>query len=286
MQIALSEQGNPVLPFVQTCAGRTLDLAGKAEEPHPLQLIPARWRAFTDPFTTFVDDLAATESASDPDGKALIESLRRVIYDATEIFDCYASMLPDRVKPGSKAERDALNEYRSSAKRLRAFAALLCNRCKHASAQLQFLWARSTVNGVTGGRLLVSVYRDGTALLRDDQIHNGKMAGIGLVRLAQELAHNLLRIDRAAAALIRSLADRGVPALPEVQAEVPLGAALQRLASLQASRHSDESALHYGLRFADQTLELARVSAVDLGPAVRMRATLTHHLPTTSYSVA
>ncbi|MFB0872147.1 MULTISPECIES: hypothetical protein [unclassified Sphingobium] len=286
MQIPLSSQGNPELPFLTACATRTVDFAGAEDEAHPLQLVPARWRAFSILFTEFVDELADVEAEFKPDGTALIAIFRRVVYEATELFDCYTNLLPSRINPCSKGERQALKEFRNVGQRLRSFTANLCNRCKHASAQLQFLWAQSSTNGRVSARLLVQVYKGGNALLRDDKVHRGKMAGLGLVRIGHELAHNLLRIDCAAARLMNVMEDRVVEPMAAVSAEIPIGAALRRLSTLEATRHSDESANHYGLVFRADTIELVRVTAVDLGPNVRMTVTLTHHLPTTSYSVA
>lgn len=286
MQIPLSSQGDPKLPFLTACATRTIDFAGTEDEAHPLQLVPARWRAFSRLFTEFVDELADVETKLEPDGTALIAMFRNVVYEATELFDCYTNLLPSRINPCSKGERQALKEFRDVGQRLRSFTANLCNRCKHASAQLQFLWARSSTNGRGSARLLVQVYKGGNALLRDDKVHKGKMAGLGLVRIGHELAHNLLRIDSAAARLINAMEDRVVGPMAAVSAEIPIGAALRRLSTLEATRHSDESANHYGLVVRADAIELVRVTAVDLGPNVRMTATLTHHLPTTSYSVA
>lgn len=285
MHIPLSSQGNPELPFLTACAGRAIDFAGKEDEAHPLQLVPARWRAFSSSFAEFVDELASVETELEPDGKALIAAFRRVSYDATELFDCYTNLLPSRVDPCSKKERQALKEYRYVGQRLRRFIANLCNRCKHAGAQLQFLWARSSIHGRVSARLLVQVYEGGNALLRDDTVHKGKMAGLGLVRVGHELAHNLLRMDHAAAQLIKTLEDRAVAPMDAVSAEIPIGATLRRLGTLKATRHSDENPDHYGLVFGPGVIKLTRVTALDLGPNVRMRATLTHHPPTTSYSL-
>ena len=186
----------------------------------------------------------------------------------------------------TKGKRQALKDFRGTAQRLRGFTANLCNRCKHAGAQFQFLWARSSKNGRVSARLLVQVYDGKNSLLRDDDIHKGFMAGLGLVRLGQELAHNLLRTDLAAAQLINALEDRDAEPIEGVSGEIPIGAALTRLSALDATRHSNESSKHCGMVFTDDGIELARVTATDLGPNVQMRTTFTHHLPTTSYSVA
>lgn len=286
MDIPLSAAGDPELPFLVACSKRSIAFSGEADAPHPLQLIPAKWRALAEPLQVFVDELVAVGAAYDPDGKPLVEAFRRLIYEATELFDCYANMLPKRIRTQSKSERQTLTEFKDTAQRLRGFAGQLCNRCKHESAQLQFLWGRSESNGRTSARLLVQVYKAGNALLRDDQIHKGRMAGLGIVRLGHELAHNLLRIDRAVAKLVLKIGVQDGPERASVSPAVPVGAPLRQLAALEATRHSDEEPLHYGLVFRDRTVELTRVRAADLGPNVHMRLTMTHHLPTTSYSVA
>ncbi len=286
MLIPLSFRGNPELPFLTACTGRAIDLAGEDHGAHPLQLIPARWRSFSSLFIYFVDELASVEAEFEPNGAVLIEAFRRVVYDATELFDCYANLLPGRINPSSKGERQALKDFRDVAQLLRGFTASLCNRCKHAGAQFQFLCARSSKNGRVSARLLVQVYDGKNALLRDDKIHKGLMAGLGLVRLGQELAHNLLRADLAAAHLIKAMEDRETEPMKVISAEIPIGGALRRLCALEATRHSDEVSKHCGMVFRDDVIKLARVTAVDLGRNVLMRTMFTHHLPTTSYSVA
>ena len=284
MLIPLSPSGNPELPFIAACAGRAVDLSDD-QGAHLLQIIPARWRAFNILLTEFVDELVAVEAKAQPDGIALIEAFRRIIYDATEIFDCYANLLPNRVKAASNEERKSLSEFRTSAKRMRDFTANLCNRCKHAGAQLQFLWAVSTTSERRGARVLVQVFAGGGALIRDDKVHKGQLAGLGLVRIGHELAHNLLRIDHAAAKLINALGNQPVELMPSVSAEIPIGPALRRLIELTATRHSDECSKHHGLAFRENGIELTRVIAEDLGPNVRMTASLTVHEPTTSYGM-
>ena len=284
MLIPLSSLGNPELPFISACAGRAVDLSDE-DGAHLLQIIPARWRSLNILLGEFVDELATVEAQAQPDGEKLIEAFRRVIYDATEIFDCYANLLPNRVKTTSAKDRIALKEYRASSKRMRDFTANLCNRCKHAGAQLQFLWAVSTTGQRRGARVLVQVFAGGDALIRDDRVHKGQLAGLGIVRIGHELAHNLLRIDHAAAKLIDALGNQPVEPMPSVSAEIPIGPALRRLSELTATRHSDECSKHDGLAFRENGIELTRVTAEDLGPNVRMTASLTIHQPTVSYGM-
>jgi hypothetical protein len=151
---------------------------------------------------------------------------------------------------------------------------------------MTFLWAASASIGRTGARLLVRSYGGGNALLRDDTIHKGAKAGLGFVRLGHELAHNLLRIDRAAGALIGKLADDASEPMERVSATLPIGDALRRLAALRATRHADETAMHHGIVFSNSKLLLVRVAADSLGPEVNMTANITIESGTHHYSVA
>lgn len=287
MELSISGDGDPNSRFLTACVGRRLDLNGDGSGPHPLQVIPSRWRDMKVSFEAFVDELAAVEaSILYPEGTAVAKHFRQLTYDATELFDSYALLLPDRVKPIGKIEKEALSEFKRSAKRHRDFWAKLCNRFKHHGSQAKFLWGQSKVTGQRSARILISSYSGGNALLRDDSIHGGRLAGMGLVRLGQQLAHNLLRTDRAAGILIEKLAERDCQPLPNVPTALPVGNVLKRLAAMRATRHSDEALAHDGLLFGDESVFLVRIKADDLGPEVSMTASLTVEGGTSQYSVA
>ena len=207
IDIDLTEDGSLQSCLVRDCAGRKIDLAGLNEGPHPLQLIPSRWKALAKSLELFVDELGSVEASIEPNGDLITALFRQLIYDATELFESYALLVPKRVITNTKAEKAAFADFKLTSKRLREPCAHLCNRCKHQGAQIRFLWAKSSTNWHTGSRILIATYSGGDGLLRDDTIHRGVMAGIGLVRWAHELAHNLLRIDHAAAVLINHLSD-------------------------------------------------------------------------------
>lgn len=285
MHLELTSDGQPASAFLRACAGRRIDLAGKGG-PHPLQVIPAQWRQLGPSLTAFSEELAKVERSFEPDGDELVRRFRQTVYDAVELFDGYAILLPSRLVYKDAAGKRLLRDYQATAKRLRDFAGKVCNRCKHHGAQLKFLWATSSRSALTGARLLVSSYAEGDALLRDDTVHEGRMAGMGLVRLGQQLGHNLLRIDRAAGRLIDQWPDGDAPPMAAADPALPVGPALRLLASLRATRHADEVGSHDGLAFSDNHVDLVRIEAEDLGHDVGMRTTLTMEAGTTRYSFA
>ena len=286
MHLDVTSTGQPISAFLRACAGRSIDLSGSGGGPSPLQVIPAQWRQLSGSLTKFAAELPSIESSFEPEGDELVQSFRHTIYDAVELFDSYTALLPGKMSPKDAVEKRRLREYAATAKRLRDFAGKVCNRCKHNGAQLKFLWARSPVNGRTGARLLVSSYAEENALLRDDTIHKGRMAGMGLVRLGQQLGHNLLRVDRAAGGLIEGWPDGDGLPLATIDPTLPVGPALRLLADLRATRHADEAASHDGMVFEGDHIELVRVGAESLGANVSMRAKLTVEAGTTRYSVA
>ncbi len=286
MHLDLDDHSNPQSTFIKACVGRRIDLAGKDNGPHLLQLTPAKWRELQATLETFVDELQAIEVAINPDGVALMKAFRQLTYDGTELFDCYANVLPKWLSPQSKAEKAAIKDYGKVASRLRDHCALICNQCKHAGAQLKFLWARSPSNGVTGSRFLVTKFDEGDALIRDEKIHKGKLAGIGMVRWTHQFAHNLLRIDRAAGALIDKFDDTGCEPMRTLPTILPIGTALRKLAAIRAMRHADEDRHHDGIEFAEGRICLVRVTADDFGPSTNVTAVLTMEAGTTRYSVA
>lgn len=286
MKFDLDQNGDPQSHFMKACEGRRIDLAGLNVGPHPIQIIPSQWRTLGASLTAFVDELATAEAALLPESIALLLSFRSLVYDATELFDSYALLVPSRVARPGKAEKVALSDYKRTVKRLRDDCAQLCNRCKHNGAQLKFLWARSPSNGLTGSRVLVCSYYGSSGLLRDDTVHKDKMGGIGLVRWAQELAHNLLRIDRAAGILVGQLAETATEPIQNVQTSLPVGAVMRQLVGMRATRHADEPAMHDSLSFSEISVLLVRSEAEDFGPSATIVTTLTIENGTTTYSVA
>lgn len=286
MEIELNQEGDPQSAFIKACSGRHLNLTSSGDSPHPLQIIPAQWRAVKASFGKFVDELASVESTAESNGDLLLQLFRQMVYDATELFDSYAILVPSRCQGSKKEVKAAIAEFKRTAQRLRADCAKLCNRCKHHGAQLKFLWARSPSNGLTGSRVLVSCYNGRGGLVRDDKIHGGKMAGIGLVRWAQELAHNLLRIDRAAGVLIEKLIETDCEPMLSLPPSLPVGASMRKLSEIRATRYADEPSLHDGLSFSQTTVSLIRVRAVDFGPSANIVASLTIEAGTTEYSIA
>ncbi|MDO9489199.1 MAG: hypothetical protein Q7J32_12550 [Sphingomonadaceae bacterium] len=286
MDLGLDARGDPVSAFILACGGRRIDLSGGEDAPHPLQLIPTQWRTIRSTLGAFVQELVAVEASIQPGGDAVLHSFRQLVYDATELFDSYATLLPARLGRPSRESKPLIAGYRTTAKRLRDDCAQLCNRFKHNGAQLKFLWARSPTNGLTGARLLVSSYNGRGGLLRDDTVHKGQMAGIGLVRWGQDLSHKLLRIDRAAALLIGKLPDADCDQMPFIPPALPVGAEMRQLAALRATRHADESTFHDGLAFTDCRVSLVRATADDFGPSATVITTITMEAGTTKYSIA
>lgn len=286
MHLDLTSDGQPTSAFLRACAGRSIDLSGSAGGPNPLQVVPAQWRQLSGSLTRFAAELTRVEGSFEPEGDELVQFFRQTVYDAVELFDGYSALLPERLASKDAVGKPRLREYAATAKRLRDFAGKVCNRCKHNGAQLKFLWARSLASGLTGARLLVSSYAEGNALLRDDTIHEGRMAGMGLVRLGQQLGHNLLRVDRAAGGLIDDWPDGDGLPLATIDSTLSVGPALRSIAALRATRHADEAVNHEGYIFEDDRVELIRVGAESLGANVSMRANLTVEAGTTRYSIA
>lgn len=66
----------------------------------------------------FDHELDAVEHAVEPDGEELIIAWRRLVYEATELFDAYTNLLPQRV-----TKTRASKEYTVITKRLHSFCA-------------------------------------------------------------------------------------------------------------------------------------------------------------------
>jgi len=275
MRIDLAPDGNPVSAFLAAAAGRRLDLDRKPDDVHPLQAIPARWQQIAPTLADFADELQKMRTGGGGDGKHLVTAFRRLVYDAAELFEAYGQLLPKCIKPASKTEKTALNDYKVAWKRISDPAKNLCNRFKHETAEIMFLQVRCPTTYRTGARYMISVYREGDALLRDDEIHKGEKCGLDLVRAAHEIVHVMLRVDLAAAKLISSLADGTSQPLKSVTGVIPIGDAIRTIAPLRATAYVNEGLPFDGIAIDGQGVDLLRMIADQFGPEVSIEASLT-----------
>lgn len=284
MKLQLRENGNPRSALISALEGRRLDLMAGRPGAHPVQSISARWRVFSASLSVLVTELESFRIAVKPDGQKAIDDFRRLTYDATEIFDAYTQLLVDRLEAlGSKTD---LRQFKTSSKRLRAPWATICNKFKHSNAQIAFVWAVSKSAGLTSPRFMILSYRDGKALIRDDEVHKGQRSGVCIVKASQELLHALLRVDLQAAKLVGEVADQSCSPMPAYSGEIPIGNVLRHLVALEATALPDESTPFDGLAIDEQNVHLVRLMAKRLADPVEATTTLTADGITRTFSFA
>lgn len=242
--ISLDPNGEPQSQFVLHSAGRRLNL-GQSGEPHVIQRVFSGWTTVSSALHDLSSELLIVEGAKGtPDGEMVAKHFRKFIYDATELFDVYAQMLPSRLNASSRISKDAINDYKKIAKNHRDFSASLCNRCKHFGTEIKFLWCRSKDSGLGSSRFIACAYTDGDSLLRDEQIHHGNSSGIGITRTAYEIIHGLFRIDIAAASLLKKLPDQNTAPLKEVAPSLRIRKSLDILTKLTPTHLDFETSMY------------------------------------------
>lgn len=260
-------------------AGRQLDLKGGG---HPNQVISSSWRTFSSSLTNVVDELEAIPFLAKPETSKVTDSLRQLTYDATEVFDAYAQLLIDRLGPPLRADKSKFQDYRRVVKRLRDPWALICNKFKHAGAQIAFI--QSITPGAFSARFMMLAYKNGDSLVRDDEIHRGMPSGICIIKATQELTHALLRVDYQATAFAASLTKQSTGGGVGPETILSIGASLRRLLEMQATVLAHESDRFDGLELESGVVRLVRRTAHRLPTNLRLSTSMSSDGHTKSFS--
>lgn len=254
MELKLSSDGDILSDLPRLLVGLSLDLKGG---PHPNQLIGSSWRNVSVHLTDIIDELIALPSMTDPNSTRVADKFRHLVYAATELFDVYTQLFPNRLAPTTREEKVKIKEYQTTAKRLRKPWALVCNKLKHAGAQIAQIRTKSPFSV----RFMVLAYRNGDALVRDDEIHKGLANGIGFVKAIHELLHALLRVHYQATQLAEGLQ---VQPIAETERETKIGVAdpLRRLLGfLSVTVLPNESSKFDSLELTQTHVRLVRGTA-------------------------
>jgi hypothetical protein len=211
-----------------------------------------------------VMSLAALIWSVTPSANEVGESFRRLVYSATELFDFYAQLLPDRLRKGDRQAKAALSSYKSAAKRLREPWALMCNKFKHAGAQLAYARADSDRDIATSHGFILLTPSRGDAMLRDEQVHKRPERRASFARKLHELMHAVLRVDHNAAKLIDAQPDGDAPELNPATLAFPFSSSLQRLARKRIYVGAERVTFDGIALPGDGTVSLVKVTGIPL----------------------
>lgn len=263
MHLDLDVEGNPISAFVASLPGRNIDLMVEGASAHPRQIIGAKATAVGRGVERVMDRLGAVQAGDSMplDATELCEDFRRLIYDATELFDVYSQLVPDRLEKAGRTAKSAVATYRAAAKRLRDPWALMCNKFKHGGSRLAYNRAVSTEGrGTSHGYILISP-RDGTSMILDEQVHRSPERRATFARKLHELVHAILRTDLNAAKLVRALPDCSAPPIAINDLSFPFYGSLQSLAAARIVVGAEPSIFDGVGLPGDGTLRLIRKSA-------------------------
>lgn len=276
--------GDPVSALIAELSGKPINLPFSSSGPNLFQALGSRWRDIASTSRQIIDALESFPYAISPDGRTAIEAFKRLIYDSTELFDVYTQLFPSIVS--ELVSKSDLKSYSSAAKRLRTPWALICNKCKHSGSQIIFVWAKSRINGATSGRYMVCSFKDGNALVRDEEVHKGGRSGVCLTRSVKELLHALLRVDLLAAKLVRAIKKHHVQNLQKLSGFIKIGKELSRIEPLYTMSFSDESIMFDSFSIEPSRVVLNRSSTGRLIDPVHITTLLQGDGVTTTFSFA
>lgn len=271
MRLKLDTEGNPISSFAATLSGRRIDLMAGGDGSHPLQLLGPRSRGVASAITAVLDALDGLpfplEGAKGVAQRDLCDAFRRLTYDATELFDLYAQMLPARLARQNKRTAKEIAEYKRVATRLRHPWSLLCNKFKHSGASLAFNRCRSEWTGEISDGYIVLSPQDGASMFADKQVHTPPERRASYLRKLFELTHAILRTDLNAAKLIKQMPDDDdAQPITERTDSYPFGIFLGRL-NRSLVILAEEPATFDGFKLSRDTVELVKCEGRSLrGP--------------------
>lgn len=229
------DEGLLTSALIQSVSARKIRLfarEGFQDEAHLFQSLPAAWRRACGAAEQLLREIEALEGSVAPSLaiRKTNDAVRQFTYDATEVFDLYAQLLPSRLRiDRTKAESSAIALFQKTADRLRKPTAVLCNKFKHGNRQL------------IGGRMVsqfspdctfvfgVVQFTSGDSLLTDAQVHGHGARFISYRKWLAEALHHLLRVDRQSAMLVTGLSDNQTSANPTFRLELNLLSVLKAL---------------------------------------------------------
>lgn len=197
--------------FTRALVGRRIALQlTKPDEVHPYTALAGRWRNASGSAALLLSQLRQMQATASIRGdfmpKPALETLKTLIYAATETFDLYDKYFPEVLKRGrSRSEAKAIQNYKDGIDRLRDPVATMCNRLKHHSREIV---SAQVVSEATGQ--ITFVYRINAAyggVQRADAVVHRDGGFASIERTLHEITHGLLRADYKAGELVRQLSD-------------------------------------------------------------------------------
>ncbi|MCM3420151.1 hypothetical protein [Sphingopyxis alaskensis] len=282
MRFPLDKKGNPTSHFIIASAGRRLAL-GKDGDAHVIQSIISKWHDFSFRLAEFSKELEVFESLGALYKGEIAKHFKDVNYSATELFDVYSIMIPSRLN--NCVPKSILRDYRETSKSRRDLAAKICNASKHGATELQKIWVASHHTSTAGSRIRLCKYVDGEALDFHPDVHDKKTDSFGIVRFAQELVHNLLRLDLLAANLIKKLPDQECVPVKEVTVSLEIGESIRRLEKLIVTHIAGQTPFYDGFKTENESIILKRSKSQQIIEPTRWRLSLRYQAGTDSYQI-
>jgi hypothetical protein len=235
------------------------------DEQHLYTALAGRWRNASGSAALLLSQLRQMQATASIRGKFMpkpaLETLKTLIYAATETFDLYDKYFPEVLKRGrSRSEVKAIQIYKNRIDRLRDPVATMCNRLKHNSREIVSAQIVSETTDQT-----TFVYRINAAyggVQRADAVVHRDGGFTSIERTLHEIIHGLLRADYKAGELVRQLSDNcDQPIELKGLANLGLSRLLDDLGGQVPIVAASESNRFYGLAVVGNDLLLKRVEA-------------------------
>lgn len=280
IEIRLDDKGNAFPSFMTAANSRKIDLSSSnLNEVHPFQALGPAWIRVIHSLGNFSDKLQIMEmhlhTKPRPDSASLLNEFRSLIYSATELFDIYSQLIPNRLGINrGRNEQKLIKKYATSCKRLRNPTAILCNKFKHGSRQLALTSVVSDVSGHGCFGFMVTAYRDGDALVRDEDVHKRPESSAAFRKRVNEIVHALLRVDYNASLLLGKLSENSPTELTPPSEPLIPSKLVAEFTDIVVYMSADEGLMFDGLELEGAALFLTRKAGIILPDPSRRTTTL------------
>ena len=208
--ILQDENDNPILPSCTALSGRRLELKVNSEIGHPPRTITTSTNSFCKAYDSAVNSIEKWRSGDLGDQDNALDAtakMSELFYKGSECFEAYSEIEKSVIALRFPKNRTKTKEFGAVLKSCRRSWTLACNRIKHNGNAIfpvsyTFMWPIGSIQAFC---LLRPAGLD--ALEVNSDFHLAQERCLPFTIAFRQVLHDLLRVDRAMAALINKIED-------------------------------------------------------------------------------
>jgi hypothetical protein len=264
----VDDNKNPIFKLPAALNGRRLEILSSEDVTHPVRGLVSGAAKFAMSFQQAIDalvesDFETRESASS--STPILVAFEKLCYSATEFFDLFTLDLAKALQltPDKKA-RERFADYKGIVSKRRAIWATICNKIKHNNNVLVPYSKTYKSDGQSVRGYALYQPADMNKQFKNRLFHKNGEAFRSFDVSLNQLVHDILKCDNAAAKLISQLpdnAEQNLLVIPNVPFRI--GDNLQTLLSRPVYAGDKEDVMFDGVAYIEQSLKLVRRQAID-----------------------